>query len=296
MGEASRPKGGMPPQFSTQCNPMPQTHIVDFTRLIPDARLPKRADRSAAGYLPSRAVRYCEALTTATAYGYWVFPPLDIQLLWDGEEVSWSYGRSADWLPLSATESGAVQFPYYAAEFDALVPDELKGYSPPFLSAMPELGGVQIWTGLLARTRPGWNLLVRSPVNLPPIPGLLAWEGIVETDIWLGPLFTNVRLTRTNVPVRLRADTPFLQVQPVPQLALRDETLASYRCSEAADLTVADWGELGRVLLPNADREARQGQYAVTVRKRRSCPVSHDPLIDPVPDHDGTPARLNPSL
>lgn len=275
---------------------MPRDHIVDFTRLVPDARPPKRADRSAAGYLPSRAIRYCEALTTATSYGYWIFPPLDIQLVWDGEEIFWSYDGADGWLPLTGTESQAAQFPNYADLFDATAPEELRGYSPPFLTAMPEIGGVQVWTGLLARTRPGWSLSVRPPVNLPSIPGFMAWEGIVETDIWTGPLFTNARLTRTNLPVLLRTDTPFLQVQPIPQAAFSDEVLSSYRCGEASDLTGADWAELGHVLLPNPDREARQGQYAVKVRKRRSSSPIVELPDSAVPDQDGTPARLNPSL
>jgi Family of unknown function (DUF6065) len=257
-----------------------QSRAVEFFRLIPEARLPKRADRSAAGYLPGRAMRYCDALTSATGYGYWVFPPMDIRLLWDGDQVFWSYGEDESWLPLSGTDSGAVQFPGYAARFDDAVPPFLRGYSPPFLTALPELGGVQIWTGLLARTRPGWSLSVRSPVNLPAIPGLVGWEGVVETDIWFGPLFTNVRLTRTDQPVHLRAYAPFLQVQPVPQLAYSEEVLASFSCAEASALTSEDWQRLGQVLLPHPDHEVRQGAYAVTVRKRRSCPVNHTDLME----------------
>jgi len=127
---------------------------VEFFRLIREGRSPKRAERSAAGYLPSRALRYCDALTSATGYGYWVFPPMDFRLLWDGEQVFWSYGEDETWLPLSGTDSGAVQFPSYAAAFDAAAPEDLRGYSPPFLTALPEAGGVQMWTGLLAKTRP----------------------------------------------------------------------------------------------------------------------------------------------
>ena len=39
--------------------------IMCFYRLIEQARLPQRADRSAAGTLPTRAYRYCEAVTAA---------------------------------------------------------------------------------------------------------------------------------------------------------------------------------------------------------------------------------------
>ena len=46
--------------------PSPPTKLVTFHRLIPNARLPQRADRSAAGTLPTRAYRYCEPATTAS--------------------------------------------------------------------------------------------------------------------------------------------------------------------------------------------------------------------------------------
>lgn len=258
---------------------MQQGRVVEFVRLIPDARPPKRAERSAAGYIPGRAMRYCDALTSATGYGYWLFPPVDIRLLWDGERVYWSFGPDESWLPLSGTDSGAAQFPDYVSVFDTVAPATLHGYSPPFLTALPELGSVQIWTGLLARTRAGWSLSVRPPVNLPAIPGLAAWEGIIETDIWFGPLFTNVRLTRTDQPVHLRAHIPFLQVQPLPQLAYREETLSAFGCEDASALTAVDWDRLGEVLLPHPDKSVRQGAYAVTVRKRRMCPVDPATLI-----------------
>lgn len=274
---------------------MDQGPVVEFFRLIPDVRLPKRAERAAAGYLPSRALRYCDALTSATAYGYWVFPPMDIRLLWDGQQVFWSYGEIEGWLALSGTATGAVQFPGYAAVFDTMVPQVLRGYSPPFLTALPEQGTVQIWTGLLARTRPGWSLSIRSPVNLPTIPGVVFWEGIVETDIWFGPLFSNFRLIKTDTPVHIRAYWPLLQVQPVPQLAYKEEVLSDFACAEASELTGADWDSLEQVLLPNPDKEVRQGLYAVTVRKRRMCPVDHRSLTDAKTTSHGPAYPLPPA-
>ena len=258
---------------------MHRDRIVEFIRLIPEARFPKRAERSAAGYIPSRAMRYCDALTSATGFGYWVFPPMDLRLLWDGEQIYWSFGDDESWMPLSGTDSGAVQFPGYAEIFDETAPEELRGYSPPFLTALPEQGGVQMWTGLLARTRAGWSLSVRPPVNLPGPPGIISWEGIIETDVWFGPLFTNFRLTKTDTTIHIRSHWPFLQVQPVPQLAYREETLSSFTCTEAADLDAELRRNLGTILLPHPDKEERQGLYAVTVRKRRLCPVEPSTLM-----------------
>ena len=252
--------------------------VLEVVKLIEQGRPPKRADRSGAGSLPGRAMRYCDALTSATGYGYWLFPPIDLQLMWDGEQIFWSYENAAAWLPLSGATSGAAQFPGFAAKFDEGAPPELAGYSPPFLTALPELGGVQIWTGLLARTRPGWSLNVRLPVNLPSIPGLTAWEGIVETDHWFGPLFTNFRITRTDFPVRLRAHIPFMQIQPVPQIAYREDTLNGLSIRSQHDMSEADWEDLGNVLLPDEVKQSHQGTYAVRIRKRRGCPYHAETL------------------
>lgn len=264
---ASKPQAATKPQGA-----------VDFVKLIPQGRAPKRADRSGAGSLPGRAMRYCDALTSATGYGYWIFPPIDLQLMWDGEQIFWSYENAAAWMPLSNAPSGAAQFPGFSDLFDAMAPPELQGYSPPFLTALPELGGVQVWTGLLARTKPGWGLAVRQPVNLPGTPGLVAWEGIVETDHWFGPLFSNFRITRTDVPVRLRSHVPFLQVQPVPQIAYREEILNNYGMRSGDEMTADDWADFASVLMPDAAKQASQGTYAVRIRKRRGCPMHAEML------------------
>lgn len=258
---------------------MPAQPLVEFFRLVPQTRLPKRADRSAAGYLPSRAMRYCDALTSATGFGYWIFSPMTFRLVWDGERIFWSEGEEFEWQPLTNSDSGSIQFPGYSEVFDEQSPEGFQGYAPPFLTAMPEPGGIQIWSGLLVKTRPGWSLNVRSPVNIPLNPGMLAWEGIVETDVWTGPLFNNFRLLRTNEPVIVRAEAPLFQVQPVPQIAYRDDNLAQFVCHDAPSLSSDDWQRLGEVLLPDNDHEARKGKYAVTVRKRRLCPIDHSSLV-----------------
>lgn len=262
----------------TESEPPP---IIQFYRLITQARIPVRADRSAAGYLPTRATRHCEALTTATSFGWWVFPPLDLLLLWDADQVWWSYpGAAGAWLPLSGSATGAAQYPGFAHVFDEAAPPELAGCSPPFLTALPEPGTVQIWTGLLARTAPGWSALVRAPANMPPLAGISVWEGLVEADSWFGPLFTNIRLTRTGSPIRIGADLPMLLVQPVPRVAYTDAVLGSMACSvDPGQLTAGDWAAYGDAVVdpePGDGPSAPSGRYAAGVRRRRRrCPFAN---------------------
>jgi hypothetical protein len=247
--------------------------IVRFHALTDGIQLPQRADRSAAGTLPTRAFRYCEAVTSASAFGWWIFPPTDLMLLWDGTDIYWRHQSVSEWLPLQP----AAQFPGFAAQFDCQAPQLVRGYSPPLLTALPEPGVVQIWTGLIARTAPGWSLLLRAPANLPAPGGFCLYEGIVETDRWFGPMFTNLRLTRSHRPVRLRADFPLLQVQPIHQAARSDAVLSSVEIEPGlASLRDRDWDDyLTTIVLPNQDPDRAVGAYGIKARTRarNACPV-----------------------
>lgn len=244
-----------------------ETSLVRFHRLIAGAQPPQRADRSAAGTLPTRAFRYCEAATSASAFGWWVFPPMDLTLMWDGSDIFWTFPGADDWLPLQPS----AQCPDFAEAFNLAAPPDLRGCSPPMLTALPEPGTLQIWTGLIARTRPDWHLLVRAPANLPVQGGFVLYEGIVETDAWFGPLFTNLRFTRTHVPVRLRADFPLAQVQPVHRVAYENATLSSMAMvNDLGGLESDDWADYRTTIVePNRRPERAHGGYAVESRKRR---------------------------
>lgn len=245
------------------------TSLVRFHRLIEGAHPPQRADRSACGTLPTRAFRYCEAATSASAFGWWVFPPMDLTLLWDGADIFWTFAGADDWLPLQPS----AQCPDFSERFNQIAPAELKDCSPPMLTALPEPGALQIWTGLIARTRPDWHLLVRAPANLPSPGGYSLYEGIIESDAWFGPLFTNLRFTRSHTPIRLRADFPLAQVQPLHRSVYENTTLSSMTMTnDLSELAAEDWADYRTTIVePNRRPDRPHGGYAVGARKRRQA-------------------------
>jgi Family of unknown function (DUF6065) len=254
------------PTSTVVADDVAKPHRIVFHRLIPTARMPQRADRSAAGTLPTRAFRYCEPVVTASAFGYYVFPPFNFSLMWDGLEISWTYPDADGWLPLKT-----AQFPHFAAYFDERAPEEIRGFSPPFLGAFQEPGLLQMWSGLVARTAPGWSLLVRPCANLPRHGGYELYEGIIETDRWFGPLITNLRLTKTGVPIEFRADFPLLQVQPLPREVLDEAGQNDYEIVPTMEqLSPEDWDDFyDTVVRPNVMEKRPRGQYAAAARKRR---------------------------
>ncbi len=210
--------------------PTPAGPAVRFLRLIPSVRAPQRADRTAAGMLPIRAARYCDAITSACAWGWWVFPPLDLSFHWDGETVFWSCAEFPDWMALD----DAAQFPHFAARFDTMAPPEAQGCAPPFLTRLPEPGTIQLWTG---------------------------------------PLFANLRLTRTHHPIRLSTDLPLLQIQPLPRHAYADAILDSHITTDTP--TPDDRaGYIRDIVIPNDDPNRTPGRYAIATRRRRKCPAA----------------------
>ena len=231
------------PSDAADDKPAAKPKLVTFHRMIPTARMPQRADRSAAGSLPTRAFRYCEAATSAAAFGYYLFPPIGFSVQWDGHDIMWTFEGAGDWFPLNS----AVQFPGFRDYFDRHRPGRDQGILPALprraagTRADPALDG----PGGPHRARAGACWSARPPICRAAAAGK-PFEGIIETDRWFGPLITNLRLTKTNVPIDFKPDFPLLQVQPIPRHVYEDATLNNYEI--VPELDPAHARGLGRLL------------------------------------------------
>ena len=234
--------------------------ICQFYRLIPGAPEPRRADRSADGTLPVIAYRYCEAIASASGFGWYLYPPLNFSLVWDGTEIAWTHEGADGWEALRG-----AQYPDFRESFAKIAPAGLEELAPPFLAQGKLPGVVQIWSGYLARTVPGWALLSRGVANLPRTQSYENYEGIVETDTWFGPLFTNIRLLRINSPVDFHMRRPLFQVQPLMRHCYREP---AFEILEATDLAPEDWQRFAATIVPNTDHMRALGHYAVDTRRR----------------------------
>ncbi len=90
------------------------------------------------------------------------------------------------------------------------------GPRPPLVSSMFGYGVVTWEIPYLFRTPDGIDLMVRGPANTPK-DGIIALEGVIETD-WLPFSFTmNWRFTRPGKRVKFEKDEPICMVVPVPR-------------------------------------------------------------------------------
>lgn len=117
---------------------------------------------------------------------------------------------------------------------------------------------------------------MRAPANIPRGHWEL-YEGIIETDRWFGPLLSNMRLTKTDVQVRLEPDWPIFQVVPLPRTLYGNETLQAVDLRlRLADLGEAEWAAFEEtVVKPCSDPQREQGAYAQRTRRRRRTEATH---------------------
>ena len=202
---------------------------------------------------------------------------MNFKVVWDGHDMLWTYPGVDEWLPLTRD---AVQYPGFREHFDRHAPADIRGFSPPFLSPSIQPGQLQIWTGCVAKTAPGWSLLVRGVANLSRSPSYQMLEGIIETDTWFGPLFDNVRLLKTDVPIEFRSRRALPASAAGPQGVLRRQIPAEFFAVKSLDeLSPENWEAFHRtVVVPNTTPERKHGQYAVTVRKQ----AAHAARLEPV--------------
>lgn len=272
---------------------LPNIPLVEFFQLVPNPTPPRRADKSVGGVIPARALRYCEAITSASAFGWYVFLPVTFKVVWDGHDMLWTYDGADEWLPLTRE---AVQYPGFSARFDEAAPAGIRGFSPPFLTPSVQPGGLQIWTGCIAKTAPGWSLLIRGVANLPKSLSYQTLEGIIETDDWFGPLFDNVRILKTDMPIEFRSDIPFLQVQPVRKDYYADKHLQNFAVKELGQMSPENWDSFQRtVVVPNTALERKRGQYAVSVRKQAAHATANSSMAESLLSSDPTQAPRHPS-
>src|SRR5205823_8770101 len=159
-------------------------------------------------------VRWSGPFTNANKAGWWVFPPVDLDIVWRG-------GDEFEWDPLTPYSDADLHLiSFLLDEADDAHPAlwlESEGRTK-FTWGLVEPGVVQIWTGCIFETPPGWGLHLRSPVNLAPQP-FHVMEAILESDWLQYDIWLNLLFDRPGERVELRRDgwPPVAQLVPIPR-------------------------------------------------------------------------------
>lgn len=181
-------------------------------RMHPDACRLESAEKTLHGTAHRGAVRFCGPFTNANKGGWWVFPPVDVDITWHG---------GADFehellTPFENVDRDLVWF---------LTDEEDREHAAHWLGregrtkftwGLVEEGVVQLWTGCIFETPPGWGLHVRSPVNMPPR-AFHVMEAVLETDWLQYDIWLNLAFDRVGEKAEIRREgwPPIAQLVPV---------------------------------------------------------------------------------
>ncbi|MEV4114746.1 DUF6065 family protein [Nonomuraea sp. NPDC049695] len=202
---------------------------VEFFNLYPDVRPPMLASPDLRGSMEAKAARVCSPMTTASGFGWYVYPPADFAVRWDGYTSEWSLlenNEPVGWRSLAGAHDGTLPA---SQEILQKIPKDRsadmdifdKYHGLPFIEADPRNPHMlEIVTGIIARTPPDWWLQVRAVPNWPQPGDHQILEGIIETDWYRSYLPTMVRLTQQNRVVRFYRHLPIMSLQPVSRRAV----------------------------------------------------------------------------
>lgn len=171
------------------------------------------AERSLNGTAHDGGLKFCGPYTYANKSGYWLFPPVDVDIKWKGGkdfEVRW-------WQEYDDSDYHLLRSLLMPKDNVSEGKWSLEGIGRnKFTWGMVEDGVVQMWTGNIFETPPGWCLHIRSPINFPRRP-CYVMEGILETDWMQQDIWTNIVFDRKDEWVEFRREgyPPLAQLVPI---------------------------------------------------------------------------------
>ena len=226
------------------------------------------SDKSALGTLPLPAFQFCEAVRVATSAGWYIFPPKNAIISYDGQST------------FIECEDGKTQLgseltgPEFTALWNSRCPVDLKDQEIAWLSYLNYPGHIQVWSGYFVETAPGWHLWIKPITNYIGPDALRCYEGIIETDTFKpAPLFANFRISKTDVNIKIDTMTPLFQVVPILAESFIHADAEETNVLESVEQSKQfDWHGYSQTTSSADDPKTNLGSYGARVRaakKRR---------------------------
>lgn len=176
----------------------------------------EKAEKTCSGFANKGGVQWCGPYTNANRSGFWLYSPIDMDFTYDGEKFE-MHG-SEDYGPED----------YEKVKRLVKISDhsEVEKWSFPGVGrtkttvGLVEKNVIQIWTGLIFETPPGWCLHIRSPVNFPRS-GFEIMEAILETDWMQYDIWLNVSCSEGRH--RITKEMPIAQIIPTRRETFKAE-------------------------------------------------------------------------
>ncbi len=204
--------------------------ILEVWRLHPNGIRIVPADKHLLGEAPRGAIKWCGPFTYANKAGWWVYPPLDIDIVYR------PFDREVGCDPKFESDPDFHAHKMMKGYFDYKVLTEYRHQEATVIKKMmkkrhafrttrrelysfsnAEMNVANIWTGCIFKTPPNWCLQIRSPINIDFDQPFRIQEGILETDWMQYDIWMNLKFFRYNewAYIRKNQHYPIAQLVPV---------------------------------------------------------------------------------
>lgn len=185
--------------------------------LHPKACKVERAEKTCLGSANPAGVKWCGPYTNANSSGFWLYPPVDMEFEFDGE--SFTVHNMEDY--------GGEDYELVRSLVRPEDGSNIEKWCFPGTGrtkttvGLVEKNVLQLWTGLIFETPPGWCLHIRNPINFPPREFEIM-EAVLETDWMQYDIWTNI-VCRAGYRVSLSKNQPLAQLVPARREGFKED-------------------------------------------------------------------------
>jgi hypothetical protein len=190
--------------------------IVKTWKIHPKACRLEKAEKTCMGLANSGGIQWCAPYTNANKSGFWIYSPIEMDLTYDGDKFEVH----------NAEEYGSDDYEKVKSLIKPTDQCCVEKWCFPNIGrtkttfGLVEKNVVQIWTGLIFETPPGWCLHVRSPVNFPRN-NFEITEAILETDWMQYDIWLNIACQKGRI--KISKDLPIAQIVPTRRETFKEE-------------------------------------------------------------------------
>jgi hypothetical protein len=177
------------------------------------------AEKTLHGTANEGANKWCGPYNYANSLGWWLYPPAEVEIIWLGGH-KFNHRQVTEY-----TDEDYHTIRKLIRPSDKVDPNKwcMPGGRTKYNWGAVDAGVVQLWTGCIFQTPPGWCLQIRSPVNTGPKP-YYVMEGVLETDWMQYDIWINLVFTQQDEWVTLKDEWPPLaQLIPVRREAYEED-------------------------------------------------------------------------
>jgi hypothetical protein len=168
----------------------------------------EKANKLCLGKANKSGVRWCGPYSSANQLGFWVYPPVDMEIFYNGNSFSGTAEQysNEDYFKIKSLikSEDKVNIEKWC--------DSNTGRTK-FTWGEADKNVVQIWTGLIFQTPPGYCLQIRSPINFPR-ENYHVMEAVLETDWMHYDIWINL-ICEPNKKISIKKDLPIAHLVPV---------------------------------------------------------------------------------